>query len=111
MNKKEAAPLSLKKFAEKQNISFLFLQKIAGKLRSADIIKSEQGKSGGYVLAGKPDKISLKDIFEALEGPCSVIECASHPCPLAGKCSTKGALGKLNMKIDKALKEIKLSDF
>ncbi len=111
MKAEKAGPLSLKKFAEKQKISFLFMQKIVKKLREGGIVKSEQGTRGGYFLNESAGKITLKDIFEALEGPCSVIECANRPCPLAGQCSTKGALGKLNSKINKALEEIKLSDF
>ena len=41
---------SLSKIAKDTKISFLFLQKIARKLRLANIIKAHQGVEGGYQL-------------------------------------------------------------
>lgn len=36
-------------------------------LRRAGLIESRRGMSGGYILAGKPDAITLRQIVEAVD--------------------------------------------
>ena len=45
-----------------------YLKKIIRQLVVAGLITSEAGKKGGVCLSRKPDKITLLDIFEAIEG-------------------------------------------
>ena len=49
-------PLSLKEFAKASGISFLFLQRIAKKLKEAGLIKSRLGADGGYWLGRQTGK-------------------------------------------------------
>lgn len=110
---KKKKPLSLRKFAEQQGISFLFLQRLARKLRRFGLIKSTRGPEGGYILAKNPRQIKLKDIFMALQGEVAIMKCMSRKggCPAIYTCSTKKVLGKLNKEINKHLRKITLSDF
>ncbi|MDD5043366.1 MAG: Rrf2 family transcriptional regulator [Patescibacteria group bacterium] len=110
---KDKKPVSLRKFAEKYGISFLFLQRLAGKLRQAKLIRSMRGSGGGYILTKKPAQIKLGDIFRALEGKVAVMRClkGGKSCPAISACSTKKILFRLNCDINKALNKIKLSDF
>lgn len=96
--------LSLHEVAEKTGISFLFLQKIARKLRAARLVKAEQGVSGGYCLNIPASKITLKAIITATEKDSAILPCL---CVKGGKCpgdmkrcALKSNLGKINKKID-----------
>ncbi|OGD30721.1 hypothetical protein A3J02_01855 [Candidatus Azambacteria bacterium RIFCSPLOWO2_02_FULL_46_11] len=95
-------PLSLKEFAKASGISFLFLQRIAKKLKEAGLIKSRLGADGGYWLARKPEKITLADIIEATEGSFAVVSCAKNKsCPNFSFCGQKDNFFELNREIKK----------
>lgn len=97
-----AEPVSLRKFASERNISFLFLQKIARKLRTAGLIESVQGSKGGYFLSVDPEEISLRFVIESLEGKTDIVECIDKdhiPCPLISHCKSKKPLAKLQKEI------------
>ncbi len=50
-----------------------FLAQILAKLRHKGILGSVRGARGGYYLKEKPDRLSLADVLEALEGPITLI--------------------------------------
>jgi len=95
-NKKDQVR-SLKEISEKTGVSFLFLQKIARKLRLKNIISSVQGVDGGYTLLKPAKKISLLEVIEATEGECDLFQM---------KNSKK--LVETNKKITKILSQIKI---
>lgn len=99
---------SLKKISEEKSLAFPFLQKIASALLQAKLIKAERGKYGGYTLAKSPNKISLKEIIEALEGPIAIMTCLSHPCGRNAKCKVKSNFKKINDELIKFFSSKKL---
>ena len=107
--------VSLRILADATGISFLFLQKIARKLRQARLIKAGTGMSGGYCLNIAPDKITLKKIIEAIEGAGSVFPCLcdkrAAKCPGKDKkCRLKNRLSKMNRQIDDIFNKTKLTN-
>ena len=58
--------------AAAQGIAPLYAQQILQRLRRRSIIKSVRGPQGGYVLAKKPSELTLKQLFDALEGKAHV---------------------------------------
>ena len=66
-NKIEARIIS-----EKEHIPIRFLFKILRKLCAENIIESFRGVNGGYMLKAPLEKLTLKDIIEAIEGPISI---------------------------------------
>lgn len=114
LEKSKGKVLSLNEIAQETKISFLFLQKIARKLRLAKMITAVQGVDGGYKLSIDPKKSSLKQIIEAMEGNSCILTCLDeakdHYCRLGKtKCELKVKMGKVNKKITKILDEVKLS--
>lgn len=95
--------LSIKKIADQSHVSFLFLQKIAGLLQKAGLIKAERGKFGGYRLAKNPDQLNLREIIEALEGPIALVPCLKsldeQSCKHSTYCSIRPNMAKLNAEI------------
>ncbi|WP_367294920.1 Rrf2 family transcriptional regulator [Levilactobacillus yonginensis] len=61
-------PLHSRLVAERLGISTSYLKKIVQKLAGADIVKTVSGRDGGIVLTRDPHKITLLDVFDAIEG-------------------------------------------
>lgn len=99
--------LSIKKIAEETDISFLFLQKIAGLLQKAGIVKAERGKFGGYKLTKELKDFNLGQIIEALEGPIAVVPClnpnSTKICKRIGHCSIRPSMSKINTEIQNVI--------
>lgn len=66
--------VSLFSIAERQDISENYLEQVFSTLRKAGIVKSVKGAQGGYVLADKPENISIGHVLRSLEGDVSIIE-------------------------------------
>lgn len=106
--KNDEKSLSIKQIAKSSNLSFLFLQKIAGILQQNKIIEAKRGKYGGYKLIKDPKKITIKEIIEAVEGPIAIIPCLksfSEPqcCKKNKKCEIRLGLQKINQEIENFL--------
>lgn len=63
--------------AQEQKIPPSFLAKIISQLSIAGLIRTSRGAKGGIELAHKPEKISLLDVVEAIDGPIMLNECTS----------------------------------
>ena len=61
-------PLKSYNISDSLGVSDSYLKKIIRQLVVAGLITSEAGKKGGVSLKKNPDKITLLDIFEAIEG-------------------------------------------
>jgi len=59
-------PVSINTIASGENVSSEFLEQIFYKLKKAGVIRSIRGPGGGFVLARKPEEITVKDILEAV---------------------------------------------
>lgn len=109
--KKSKTYVSLHEVSEKTGISFLFLQKIARKLRLAKIIGSVHGINGGYKLLKPAKTISLRQIVSAVEGDCCLVPCLGAGNKCSGSCANlKGQINKINLQMLKMLDKIKLSN-
>ncbi|WP_317437102.1 Rrf2 family transcriptional regulator [Thomasclavelia spiroformis] len=64
----EKTPLKSYNISKSLGVSDSYLKKIIRQLVVASLITSEAGKKGGVSLKKSPDKITLLDIFEAIEG-------------------------------------------
>jgi Rrf2 family protein len=60
-------PVQLKDVAGREAIPTRFLEQIFGELKRGDLVRSKRGPGGGYMLARKPEAISVRDVFEAIE--------------------------------------------
>ena len=71
-------PVHLKHIAERHGISQRFLVQILLQLKSAGLVDSTRGVTGGYLLAKSPAQITLADVVHAIDQP------PSSPSGLAG---------------------------
>jgi Rrf2 family cysteine metabolism transcriptional repressor len=54
--------------SEQQNIPKRFLEQILNDLKSAGLVQSRRGISGGYRLARPPEQITLASVVRHIEG-------------------------------------------
>ena len=111
-DEKEGKCLSLRQFSQDKKISFLFLQRIARKLRQAKIINSTQGASGGYSLKKNLNRVTLKELLEAIDGPYAVFDCLKPNCQCVNSktCQAHKMFKKINISLEKYLNTTKISD-
>ncbi|MGB4091175.1 MAG: Rrf2 family transcriptional regulator [Ruminococcus flavefaciens] len=105
--------ISLKEIAERQNISKKYLEQIVPLLSKSNLLRTNRGNKGGYMLARKANEITLADVLEATEGslaPVACLEFEPNECPRAGECSTLFVWEGLYSSIKKYLSSISLQD-
>ncbi|MEM8787103.1 MAG: Rrf2 family transcriptional regulator [Pseudomonadota bacterium] len=78
------------------------VRRVLGKLRKAGLLTSEKGHAGGWRLARPPDRISLADVYVALEESLIATEDDAE----APACSVERALQK---KVVVVLEEVERS--
>jgi len=88
-------PLTVREMAEKTGASFHHLAKVFQRLRRAQLVMSTRGPRGGFTLSRPPERITLLEVYEAIEGPVSERICllGGPECPF-GKCIFGGLLGE-----------------
>ena len=59
--------VSLHEISEKQGMSSKFLLQLMLRLKSASLVESQRGVSGGYMLSRAPSAILLADIIRAVD--------------------------------------------
>ncbi|MBF0569351.1 MAG: Rrf2 family transcriptional regulator [Candidatus Omnitrophica bacterium] len=76
------------------------------------ILKAEQGAYGGYRIAGDLSKVTIYDLNDMIVGPMAVTKCSGKKdtCEHTSKCTLKGAMAKLNAKMLKVFREVKVSE-
>ena len=99
-----------KVISEKEGIPLRFLLKLLRKLILVDILRSYRGVKGGYAINKLPEKITLKDVIEAIDGPVCVNRCVIEPtfCNLnkTAVCVVHRAMTKVQKKLNAELESI-----
>jgi len=107
-------PIALNSIAEKQEISIHYLEQLFASLRKAGLVKSIRGAQGGYILADKPQNITVGDIIRTLEGPLAPADCVvnddSKECTKAECCVTRNIWAKIRDSINDVVDSITLQD-
>lgn len=87
----EGEPVSTARFAAEFGIAPSYLNKFLQALVRAEILKSTAGARGGFVLARRPEKVSLFDIVVAIEGDEEAFRCTEIRKKGAGACAAANA--------------------
>jgi Rrf2 family protein len=106
-NKNKRA-ISIREISNDEGVPFEFLGKIFAGLEKANLITAKHGANGGYYLAKPAKSITAGSIVEKLEGKVTPANCAL--CGKSKKCLTKNVWRKIDLAINKTLKNITLAD-
>ncbi|MBD5550118.1 MAG: Rrf2 family transcriptional regulator [Lachnospiraceae bacterium] len=105
--------IALKDIAQRQGISKKYLEQIVPILNKTDILKTNRGSQGGYMLAKTPDKYTVGMILRLTEGSLSPVACLDQDpvqCERSGDCATLPVWQGLNKVINDYLDSITLQD-
>lgn len=103
---------SAKDIAEAYHIPPQLLAKILQTLAKANILVSHAGTHGGYALARPSAEINAFEVIRAIDGPLFITSCITihGTCDLAGHCTIKEPLRKVNDSIKELLSQIRIAD-
>ena len=89
----EKGPVQVGEIAKRQNISVKYLEQLIRPLRTEKLISSIRGPKGGYIMARKPEEISLGEILRIYEGQNDLVACVSKPdsCERSDACRLRRA--------------------
>jgi Rrf2 family protein len=103
---------SAKGIAEAYHIPPQLLAKILQTLTRSGLLVSTAGTNGGYALARHADSITAFEVIRAIDGPLFITSCITihGTCDLAGHCTIKEPLRKVNDSIKDLLSGIRIAD-
>ncbi|MBD3244319.1 MAG: Rrf2 family transcriptional regulator [Chitinivibrionales bacterium] len=101
-----------REIAERQQISDSYLENILIALKAHGLVKTVRGANGGFSLTRAPDRVSLFELFQALEGELTPVECTadSDACDRSADCVMRQVYQRLENAQKQVLTGISLQD-
>lgn len=113
MTRDPAKLVTATQLAEETAVPAPTVSKVLKELAREGVLTSHRGVKGGYVLAGKPEDITVLQIIRALEGPVALTSCVDgslNDCDVESLCPMRGNWEKVNMAVRSALGSVTLAD-
>ena len=107
--------VNTKEIAEEHHIPLELLAKVLQTLAKHEMIESQNGPKGGYVLAREPRDISIAQVLEAIEGPLGIADCYHEKddqiaCDQMEHCNIRTPLLKVQESIGQLLSSMSIED-
>ncbi len=100
-----------REIAARLKASAAHLAKVMVALEHAGLVTGTRGPTGGYRLNRPARQISLREIYEAVEGPMQPRACLfGEPVCDAGGCALSSYFGRLNRDVIRTLGRTHLTD-
>jgi Rrf2 family iron-sulfur cluster assembly transcriptional regulator len=100
-----------REIAARLKASLAHLAKVMATLERAGFVYGARGPAGGYRLARPASRISLKEVYEAVEGPMQTRACLfGRPVCEENGCVLSDYIGGLNRALAGKLAGVKVSD-
>ena len=107
----ELGAVSAKRIADEFGIPPALLAKILQRLSKQRLIVSQNGPKGGYVLAHRPNEITVGQVVRALEGPINIVSCLEDSdCPQMERCNLRRLVQKIQVAISQLLDTMSLAE-
>jgi Rrf2 family protein len=110
-------PIHTAAIAETQRIPRKFLEAILVEMKKDGILRSKQGKSGGYFLNQAANEIKLGHIIRLIDGPIALVQCVSYKyykacdeCLDESTCGLKVIMADVREATNKVLNKVSLAD-
>jgi Rrf2 family protein len=107
----EAGNLSTGEVADREDIPYEFLRKVAQDLVAAGLLVSSRGVNGGLALAQPAETISLLEIVRAVDEP-AISRCVVDPaaCTRRNGCVIYPVWHRMQREMERAMGAVQLSD-
>ncbi len=102
-----------REIATAQQIPLRFLEQQLGALHKAGLVESFRGAGGGCRLARDPERITVAQIADAIEGqlyPMFCLEPTDHTCFADSRCGLQGFWGEVARAIQRVFEETTVAD-
>jgi FeS assembly SUF system regulator len=98
--------------AHATGVGFPTVSKLLKLLARSGVVHSVRGAKGGYRLNASPERISMAEVIQAIEGPIALTECSisDDSCQQSVNCEIRGNWTAINQAIKAALEAVSLSD-
>jgi len=102
--------------SERQNIPKRFLEQILNDLKSAGVVESKRGVTGGYRLSRPPQEISLAAVIRHIEGALAPVSCVSErfyekcSCPDETRCSIRSVMKEVREAVVSIMEKRTVAD-
>jgi Rrf2 family nitric oxide-sensitive transcriptional repressor len=103
---------SASELAAVENVSASYLAKVMQILSNNNIVRSSEGKTGGYKLNKKAEDISVAEIVEILEEKENVFDCVDevHGCTIRDRCKIHAVFKEAYQEMLKKLMKTSIAD-
>ncbi len=111
--RKEAGPMkSARDLAVTAHLPLPTVSKILKLLARHGLLEAHRGVKGGFTLARTPERISMAEIIQALEGRIGVTDCTADAglCDIENTCNLKSNWARINRVVLGALDKISLAE-
>jgi Rrf2 family protein len=72
-------PISAREVCERQHLPRKYIERLLNNMRTAGLVESLSGAKGGYMLARKPEQITLLNVMQAVEDHSWEMSCICNP--------------------------------
>jgi Rrf2 family protein len=103
---------SAEAMADALGVSKSHLVKVLQRLAKAGLVRSSRGPGGGYSLTRPPQEVSVREVYEMVEGPINVSTCAME-VPTCGwaSCVLGDVFCKIGTEVREQLEKMTIADF
>src|SRR6185295_13006028 len=108
--------LRIQAISDAQNIPKRFLEQILNDLKSAGLVQSKRGVTGGYQLARRPEQISLATVVRHIEGALAPVSCVSErfyekcSCPDETRCAIRNVMKEVRDAVVKIVERVTVAE-
>ena len=108
----EGGPQSIKAIAEREGMPEAYLEQLIAVLKREKLVTSTRGAQGGYMLARRPEEITVGEVLRALEGGLSLVDCLDEEdtCGKSCACPSRIVWMKLRDGLNAIVDGITLQD-
>jgi Rrf2 family protein len=110
-------PVLIADIAEQEGIPRKFLELILAELKQHGILSSRKGRGGGYLLARRPEDVTVAAVLRALDGPIAPVACLSRTayqrcaeCPNEAACGVRLVLREAHAASVEVLERTTVAD-
>lgn len=109
--KKQGELTSAKEIVEVTGAPFEATARALQIMTQKNILRSEQGAHGGYLIVRDLNKVSMFDLAEMIVGPVNAAKCLKdNSCELHGTCNIQSPIQHLSRKMNEFYRSLSLSE-
>jgi len=111
-----ASPSSARQISQRHGLSLSLAANVLKGLQRRSLVRSIRGVHGGYILARRPEEISLGSILLAVDGDRRMTHCqpisekGESRCPAFSTCPARGYINILENRIKTLFDDATLAD-